>query len=214
MSLIASVLSLKRADIRALRITDLYSWHRVVYGLYPDVRDDATKLASASSGILWADHGGNFHQRKILLLADRMPQSQAEGGYGEVISKPISDQFLTHSHYRFTVIINPTLRDSASGKRLPIKGRENVAQWFMQRAPTAWGFCVDNKTLQVERINVQQFIAKAQQTITLSQATVTGQLQVTDRVRFEHSFAQGIGRGRSFGCGLLQIAPISENPFA
>ena len=43
MSLIASVLKLDRAAVKALRITDPYSLHRVVYGLYPDVRDASGK---------------------------------------------------------------------------------------------------------------------------------------------------------------------------
>ena len=41
MSLVASVLHLDRRAVQALRITDPYSLHRVVYGLYPDVRDEA-----------------------------------------------------------------------------------------------------------------------------------------------------------------------------
>ena len=50
--------------------------------------------------------------------------------------------------------------------------------------------------------------------MTLAQAHVSGQLQVIDRDRFQESFAQGIGRGRSFGCGLLQIVPLLDSPFA
>ena len=80
MNLTASVLHLDRAAIHALRITDPYSLHRVVYGLYPDVRDGAAKSASQSSRILWADQGGDIRGRKILLLADRAPAEQAEGG--------------------------------------------------------------------------------------------------------------------------------------
>ena len=52
MNLTASVLHLDRAAIHALRITDPYSLHRVVYGLYPDVRDTVAKATSQSSGIL------------------------------------------------------------------------------------------------------------------------------------------------------------------
>ena len=73
MSLIASVLKLDRAAVKALRITDPYSLHRVVYGLYPDVRDAGGKAGHTPSGILHADQGGDFHSRNILLLADRIP---------------------------------------------------------------------------------------------------------------------------------------------
>ncbi|TVS17243.1 MAG: type I-E CRISPR-associated protein Cas6/Cse3/CasE, partial [Gammaproteobacteria bacterium] len=37
MNVIASILQLDRRAVKALRITDAYSLHRVVYSLYPDV---------------------------------------------------------------------------------------------------------------------------------------------------------------------------------
>ncbi|MDH0609866.1 type I-E CRISPR-associated protein Cas6/Cse3/CasE [Stutzerimonas stutzeri] len=214
MSLIASVLHLDRQAVKALRITDPYSLHRVVYSLYEDVRGAEAKAASQASGILYADQGGDFHGRKILLLANRAPAQQIDGQYGQVQSKPIGAGFLDHAQYRFKVIVNPTRRDSASRKLLPVKGREAVADWFCQRAGQSWGFAVDREHLQVDRLEVLQFNAQQQQPVTLGQAHVQGQLRVTDRERFQASFSRGIGRGRAFGCGLLQIVPLLDNPFS
>jgi CRISPR system Cascade subunit CasE len=56
-----------------------------------------------------------------------------------------------------------------------------------------------------------QFNKKGNQ-VTLGSATLQGGLTVIDREKFKHSFCQGIGRGRAFGFGLLQIVPNS-NPF-
>lgn len=213
MTLIASVLHLDRRAVKALRITDPYSLHRVVYSLYEDVRSEAAKAASEASGILYADQGGDFYGRKILLLADRSPADCIDGQYGEVCSKPISDDFLEHAQYRFKVIVNPTRRDSASGKLLPVKNREAIADWFYERA-SGWGFQVSAEHLQVDRLDVLQFPARQQHTVTLAQAHLQGQLQVSDRDLFYRSFRRGIGRGRAFGCGLLQIVPLLDNPFA
>lgn len=47
----------------------------------------------------------------------------------------------------------------------------------------------------------------------MGQAHVQGVLQVLDLELFTKSFTHGIGRGRSYGCGLLQIVPLIENPF-
>ncbi|KQZ79507.1 type I-E CRISPR-associated protein Cas6/Cse3/CasE [Rhodanobacter sp. Root561] len=214
MSLIASVLNLDRAAVKALRITDPYSLHRVVYSLYPDVRDAGAKAGHAPSGILHADQGGDFHGRNILLLADRPPAAHAEGGFGEVRSKVIPIDFLGHARYRFKVIVNPTRRDSASGKLVSVKGREAVAAWFAERGLASWGFAISPEHLQVDRLEVLRFKDKAQRLVTLAQAHVQGQLTVTDHEQFRHSFASGIGRGRSFGCGLLQVVPLIDNPFA
>ncbi|MNN97956.1 CRISPR associated protein [compost metagenome] len=63
-------------------------------------------------------------------------------------------------------------------------------------------------------MEVLQFKDKQQNPVTLAQAHLQGQLSVTDREQFRNSFVQGIGRGRTFGCGLLQIAPLLDTPFA
>lgn len=226
MSLIASVLELSRSDVKALRLTDPYALHRVVYSLFDDVRSDAEKGASHTSGILYADQGGDFEHRTILLLSNRPPAPHINGEYGRVRSRSIAEDFLSHTRYRFKVIVNPTRRENVkasvksaqgkkiNGKLLPVKGREAIAQWFLQRATHSWGFEVDEPHLQIDKVQVLQFQDKAQRPVTLAQAHVQGQLTVTDHAQFQHSFSHGIGRGRAFGCGLLQIVPLVDHPFA
>lgn len=211
--MIASVLQLDRGAVKSLRITDQYSVHRVVYSLFEDVRSEHEKQQSVASGILWADLGGDFHGRKILLLSDRPPASAVSDRCGEVVSKKLSPDFLTYSDYRFQVIINPTRRANASGKLVPVKGRTDIASWFMDRAQKSWGFSVSAQHLQVDKIQVKTFSDKTGRTITLAQAHLQGYLTVTDRDQFIQSFKNGIGRARAFGCGLLQIVPVMENPF-
>lgn len=209
MTLIASMLSLSRRDIKELRITDPYSLHRVVYSLFDDVRTKDEKQSSKASGFLFADKGGNSLERHVLLLSDRSPSDRVDGKYGKVESKVIPDDFLSHSKYRFLVIVNPTRRDSKSRKLIPIKGREEVAKWFIDRAQNSWGFDVSAEHLQIEKIEVMNFKAKNDRLITLSQATVSGSLSVLDKDKFELSFKTGIGRSRAFGCGLLQLVPTN-----
>lgn len=213
MKLIASVLHLDRRAVQALKINDAYGLHKAVYGLFPDVRSAEEKQASKPSGFLYADQGGDYKSRKILLLSDREPITQIDNQYGEVQSKNISPDFLQHDTYRFKVVVNPTRRDSASRKLVPVKGRDAIAQWFMERAQASWGFNVVPLQLQVDSTDVLSFKDKAQRQITLAQAQVQGVLQVADRQQFIQSFSQGIGRGRAFGCGLLQIVPFVETPF-
>lgn len=214
MNMIASVLHLDRRSVKDLRMTDAYSLHRIVYSLFDDIRDDQEKQASHASGILYADQGGDYKARKILMLSNRQPMSMVEGQFGEVQSKPISPSFLSHEHYRFKVVINPCRRESVSRKLIPVRGKESVAQWVRERALASWGFEASPKHLQVNKIDVLQFTAKAQRQVTVAQAHVQGLLHVTDRERFIKSFENGIGRARAFGCGLLQIVPLIDNPFA
>jgi CRISPR system Cascade subunit CasE len=211
MTLFASVLRLDRQAVKALHITDPYSLHRVVYSLFDDVRSDVEKSASQSSGILYADQGGDIRGRNVLLLSNRQPLACVENQYGEVESRIVTDDFLNHERYRFKVIINPTRRDNASGKLRPIKGRGAIHQWFSERAPKSWGFQPALENLQIDHLDVLQFMDKAQRPVTLAQAHVQGMLTVTDHQAFELAFQHGIGRGHAFGCGLLQIVPLIDS---
>ena len=202
--MIASMMYLTRLDMQALKISDAYSLHRVVYNLFEDVRSDVEKNSSVSSGILYADKGGDWNCRKILMISNRPP---CENKYGKIESKLIPDEFLQHQHYAFDVIINPTKRDKNSGKTVAICGRDTIAKWFVEKAPRSWGFAVKQESLQVQEVSVQRF-TKNDHTITQGKATLKGEIIVTDREQFIKSFKFGIGRGRAFGFGLLQIVPL------
>lgn len=203
----ASVLRLSRGDVKALKITDAYSLHRVVYDLFDDIRSEQQKQASVTSGILYADKGGDFNNRLILMLTDRPPNPAP--AFGEVESKIIGEGFLQHNRYAFEVTVNPGKRDNQSGKIVAVRGREAIAEWFIDRGEKSWGFKVNPNNLQIEKMSVQTF-KKDGQTVTHGSATLKGELQVIDREQFSQSFRQGIGRGRAFGFGLLQIVPLSS----
>ncbi len=202
--MIASILRLGPKDIKILRVTDDYSLHRVVYSLFDDRRTEAEKNASVPSGFLYADKGGDSNGRLILLLSDREPRKPE---YGVLESKPVDEKFLVFDRYRFDVLINPTKRDNKSRKIIALREREEIAQWFINKAPVSWGFAVHSTTLQVKILQVKQFV-KQTHNVTHGGAELTGELEVVDRALFIKSFQQGIGRGRAFGFGLLQIAPL------
>lgn len=205
----ASLLKLDRYAVKALRITDPYALHRVVYSLFEDVRSENDKISGKSSGILYRDEGGDFFYRQILMLSDRLPESAVNGMYGEVISKDIPDSFLEHRKYSFETVVNPCIRNNATGKLVPVKGHSAIADWFCSRAETGWGFKVHRHNLETGGIEVMRFKGKHKRQITIQRASLKGVLEVTDGRQFSSSFCQGIGRGRAFGCGLLKIVPLS-----
>ena len=89
---------------------------------------------------------------------------------------------------------------------MPLRSREEVARWFLEKA-SAWGFEVQESSFQVAEINADVFW-KGEQKVTLGKARVTGTLTVVDKERFTQSVCRGIGHGKAFSCGLLQVAPI------
>ncbi len=216
-SMIASVLHLSRHDIKALKLnkpnTFDYQLHKVVYQLFDDIRSEEQKHQSVSSGFLYTDKGGDFNGRQILMLSNRQPHLPE---YGEISSKKIASNFLDYPDYRFEVIVNPVkcgpIRINNQGKKqkgkiIPLKTREEITQWFIDKSANNWGFETYSKNLEVREIEVKQF-KKGKHDITQAQAQVVGCLTVTDKHKFINSFQHGIGRGRAFGCGLLQIVPL------
>ncbi len=201
----ASVLVLSRKDVKILNIKDAYSLHKTVYGLFEDVRSQVEKNNSTPSGIVYADKGGDFNTRRILMLSNRKPHQTPQ--FGEVQTKPIHANFLSHQSYAFEITLNPGKRDKRTGKVVPIRGREAIEQWFKDRAPESWGFSVNPTNLQIKNLSVQTF-EKGGQVVTHGSAVLIGTLTVVDRERFVQSFTQGIGRGRAFGFGFLQIQPL------
>ncbi len=213
MDVYASVLRLDRKANKALKITDTYSLHRVIYSLFEDSRSEAEKKTSDSSGIQWVDKGGDFACRQILMLSQRPPKSCIDGEYGEVQTKVIPSSFFKHTTYRFEVIVNPCRRDSQSKKLIPVKGREDIAQWFIERGKKSWGFAVSEQHLQIDHVSVLKFKEKNQREIVLQQAKITGYLTVSDPNLFSKSAQNGIGKARTWGCGLLQIVPVIDCAF-
>ena len=187
------------ADRRALRWTDSYSLHRIVYDLFDDVRGDDRQ---AGSGILFADKGVRQGVSRVLILSDRLPRPPR---LGELETRPLPESFLQAATYRFEVIINPVWRDNGSGRIKPVRGRDAIAEWFCNHGPR-WGFDVDAASLQVTDMRVDRF-SKGEGMATIARATLAGTLRVRERDAFVRSVCQGVGKARAFGCGLLQIVP-------
>ncbi|MBD3768068.1 MAG: type I-E CRISPR-associated protein Cas6/Cse3/CasE [Gammaproteobacteria bacterium] len=202
-----SVLRLSRHDVKVLKITDAYSLHKQVYGLFEDVRSNADKNDGASSGILWADKGGDFNHRHVLMLSNRKPHQTPQ--FGEVETRIIKPSFVQHDRYGFEIKLNPSKRNKQTGKVEAIRKRDDIALWAIERAHKSWGFEILPDHLQVTINPALQFV-KNGQTVTHNSAHLKGELRVTDRSAFIDSFLHGIGRGKTFGFGLLQIIPLNH----
>jgi CRISPR system Cascade subunit CasE len=197
--MIASLYRLSRRDIVDQKVTDDYSLHRIVYDLFPENVHD-----NGSRDFLYADKGGGYLERVILILSRRPPM---EPKRGTIESREVPVSFLAHERYAFEVVANPSRRDGKTGKTIAVLGEEALRAWFEERS-RSWGFAVDAERLQISRIGVQRFEHKGEGIVVHGRATFSGLLAVTDREVFVQSFENGIGRCRGFGFGLLQLRPV------
>lgn len=90
---------------------------------------------------------------------------------------------------------------------------EQKVEWLAQRAEPH-GFSLvhlpeGDVAVRVSQSRKEQFSHGSGQ-VTLSTAVFDGILQVENAEQFRQTLCHGVGRGKSFGCGLLTVAPVSR----
>lgn len=199
--MILSVLHLSRGDIQKIkgrnaRVFDTYTIHKLVYSLFPKEDGEARSF-------LFAYKGGDFNEERFLILSKNYP---VQPEIGTIESKEIPKTFLEQEYYGFEVIINPVKRNGKTKKIIPIRGREEIMSWFIEKSGS-YGFEVMPESLSVSDTHVLQF-TKDNKNVVLGKAKCVGRLRVTNRELFIKAFENGLGKGKAFGFGLLQIIPL------
>ena len=199
-----SLMTLTQQDRLALRITDAYRLHQAVYAAHEDLRSKQDKQDGKSSGFLWVDKGIKDGLQRVLMLSNRLPSAHIQQEFGHITSKPLPDGFLTHAQYRFETVVAPMKR--VRNRARAIHDEAKIVQWFLDNASQKWGFEVAPHAVSLEQ--TQQIYINGKHKTFVKQAKLSGVLTVTDPAVFANSFYNGIGRQKTFGCGLLQITPI------
>lgn len=99
--------------------------------------------------------------------------------------------------FKFTISANPG--------RMTSRDEKLLSEWFKAQAASS-GFEINN--LSVISDAAAFVIKKNNPLFYINRATFLGDLTVTDEIAFNQSLQDGIGRSKSYGFGLLIIAPI------
>jgi CRISPR system Cascade subunit CasE len=107
---------------------------------------------------------------------------------------------------QFRLKANPSKRDKQTRKLIGLFHSADQLAW-LERQGTQHGF----QLLSADAIptpNVFGRKGSSQAPIRLLTVMYQGVLQISDPTLFRQALQQGIGRGRSYGCGLLSIARL------
>jgi len=118
--------------------------------------------------------------------------------------KPMN--LLPEGRFQFRLRANPSKRDFKTKKITGFYHRPDQLAW-LERQGERQGF----RLLEVDVIpspNVFGTKQKGQSPVRLTTALYQGTLEVTDPSTFVKAVQQGIGRGKSYGCGLLSLARL------
>lgn len=182
---------------RRMQIRDAYSIHKIVYSCFPQEGN--------GGNFLYSDKGFCDGIRTILILSEQKPQIP---NFIQSATTELSEHFLNFSRYRFEIILNPVKREKESGKRRPILGQLPLLQWFIAHSKR-WGFETDENSLEVMTLPMLKF-KKNNADCMFHAVKFRGSLRITDQTLFSETLKNGIGHGKAFGFGLMQLVPIKK----
>ena len=190
--------------VKEQKITDTYSLHRVVY-------DQFDLTGSCEEGQrqapLWTVSNGDVVKKLIILSSIEPRNVESEAVMQARSVKEMPEDLLEHSDYLFKITVNPVLvRRNEKLKVIPIKDVTEIKKWFVNK-------CLKNRmefncsSLDLIAKKADIFKANNNKNV-INKCVVQGQLKVIDPEKFRYAIFNGIGRSKTFGCGLMQVLPI------
>lgn len=107
---------------------------------------------------------------------------------------------------QFRLKANPSKRDQKTRKTIGLFRQADQLAW-LERQASRCGFKLHGVNV-IPSPNVFGRKGKGAAPIKITTALYQGILEVTEPSQFQQMLQQGIGRGKSYGCGLLSIARV------
>ena len=182
------------SDIPKLGFPDTYGMHKLIYQLFPGHR----------RSFLFSIDNIPRKGKQVLMLSQYSPQPAP---VGSLFSKEVPDRFWDFNRYRFRIKLNTAKRNPSDRKMGPIP-KEELIPWAIEKLNRI-GVHIDEKNMHLNRLYTLKF-RKSNNTVTLFGGEFSGILDVLNRDDFKEGVAKGIGKGKAFGFGLLELAPINS----
>lgn len=197
---------------------DVHDMHRTVMSAYPDLPSTAT--FRQTHGVLWridAVQGGFLQYVQSHTAPDwaRLPEEHLLKPAEVRSLQPVLDSIEAGRRFAFRLLANPTrcVRPEQAPdrrKRVPHRQPTKQIEWLIGKGEQH-GFVVPTSRQggpDVAPTPAPTLIGKTRepQRITVEPVRFDGHLVVTDPVAFTDAVVNGIGRAKSYGCGLLSLA--------
>lgn len=191
---------------------DARDMHRSIMGLFPGVfQQEARK----NLGVVYRVY--KTPDATLLYLLSKSPPDPDRLVAGFVMPCPSKDvsglirNFSPGQVYRFDLLASPIKKVSSEGKnskRVFLADPLQRLDWLTRKARSA-GFNV-NWVREDGSETVHAALKKNETAITCMGVRFVGELTVTDASSFAKAYAEGIGVQRSYGFGLLLLAPSGD----
>ncbi|MEU8109520.1 type I-E CRISPR-associated protein Cas6/Cse3/CasE [Nonomuraea muscovyensis] len=199
---------------------DVHDMHRTLMSAYPKLPPTATYRST--HGILWRIDtmpGGGIVQYVQSQTApdwDRLPDGLLLKPAEVRSLRPVLDAIAPGRKFAFRLMANPT-RDirvedgKEQRKRVPVRDPGAQIEWIICKGEQH-GFVIPASRQgapDVMSSPAPRLVGKRREPrrITIDPVRFDGHLVVTDPSAFTEAVVNGIGRAKSYGCGLLTLAP-------
>jgi CRISPR system Cascade subunit CasE len=184
-----------------------HNLHRSIMQAFPDENREHSR---ADWNILFRQESDS----DVILVqsdADTEPDwTQLPEGYlANHVAKPFelqASQLKPGQILQFRLKANPSKRDKESGKLMGMFHRPDQEAWLTRKGDQS-GFKIETLDV-IPTSNLYGSKAKGTSPIKIFTVLYQGTLQVSDPTLLFEAIRTGIGRGRSYGCGLLSIAKL------
>lgn len=194
---------LSKCVLNTSRPINTYQLHREIWKLFPDRPDDKRDY------LFRVENLGQKAPQQILLQSLSKPVA----GHGtlKLMTQPknVALQIRSGQMLRFMIRANPTKRIKEENKtgnqgrvRVPIIDEEEMSVWLRRQLKGA----ADIHELMINGQNIMYF-RKDTDTGKIVAITYSGLLEVKDEKTLLSIIEKGIGPAKSFGCGMLSVAP-------
>ncbi|MFI6019027.1 type I-E CRISPR-associated protein Cas6/Cse3/CasE [Streptomyces sp. NPDC051287] len=198
-----------RAVQRDLR--DAGEMHRTLMRMVPDALGDAPRQ---TAGLLYRlDETPTTST--LLVQATTLDPTRLPDDYGHADLKDLTPMFTALTKgltLRYRIVVNPAKRErlpldhkNTRGKIIPLAG-EAADQWWNRRAADSG---LHLHTLLPVPATAQRTGAKNNEHLRLGLLRYDGTATVTDPDALTTAVLTGIGRSKSYGAGLLSLAPAN-----
>lgn len=190
------------------RLSDNYAWHREIWRAFPDRENEERDF------LFRLDRDANRVTVWILSAQKPTPLEWGQKTRGWEI-KEVSDTFLTHRRYQFSLRVNPTVmhvvRNDAgerkkNGQRKTIYDATELERWLRNKGEQS-GFAIEQYACAPP---VKEYFYKQGIKGVHARVDFTGVLTVSDPEKFQYAYQHGIGPAKAFGFGLLLLRPIAD----
>jgi CRISPR system Cascade subunit CasE len=196
-------------------LSNIHNLHRSIMQAFPDEQREKARAdwqvlfrLEPDSNVLLVQSELEPDWDKLLKLSPNYLLPDKMGRF--FCSKPFTPEvslFPVDRLLRFRLKANPSKRDKETKKTVGLYYQPDQEAWFGRQA-AQHGFSVEGLDI-IPSANLWGTKEKGQSQIKIHTALFQGVLKVQDPVLFVKAVRQGIGKGKSYGCGLLSLSKLS-----